>query len=720
MKRALIFISFLLLASLTFAQNAVEYGDNIRIKKRNPRLYFNDNAWIGTQGNFGTTILYNGVPLGTGGSVDSSLMATIHYVDSLIAAVQVGSMIWPSSGGIALYDGSGHWSTSITNNSAHWETAYSERNQWDGGATGLVAATGRTSLGMTTVGSNFATMPNPGVISYIQINANNTITAYPLSLYKSALGINNVTNESKATMFSNPTFTGTVYANSIVPTIDGAIIGGSGVGLGHLWMSNGGTIHWGTYSMYAVGGTLIANMGLNLGSGTIYAGVLGSSVARLSAGYFTGLSVTNPIAGSVTGSAGSVTGLNLGTGSYTQNGDDALVITTNGNTSIVVPTGGTIPNTDDVQDIIDANHAAWISEAPAGLVMNDTASLLITYKRLTDSLSALRQLVYTLVGQLDLDIIAPYFSSAEIGTYNDSIIVTKLIGSDTHQDSIPPTTAITVLENGVSFGIAEIKIGHDTLYTALDSTAATAATITIAYTQGIPALQDSTGNKTASWTAHAVTNNVTGGGTGTPPDFYTTAYAWTKAVADSLTLTGTAIDSWLAGAHDFTGTGATKPQWDAANQEIDFAADDDRLSMALSPTGQPISIQMVVRQNSNTDGDNIIFFSESDATRLIQNAAITNMTLYAGEWGVGISNAVGTQYGILTIVLNGANSYLQWNDNTPVTGNAGTGVPLMVSLGLYSDAAAMSVKEIVVYRGAFTTQQIADGKAYLNGEYSIY
>ncbi|RJO60103.1 hypothetical protein C4544_07105 [candidate division WS5 bacterium] len=32
--------------------------------------------------------------------------------------------------------------------SANWNTAYSERNQWNGGATGLVAATGRTSLGL--------------------------------------------------------------------------------------------------------------------------------------------------------------------------------------------------------------------------------------------------------------------------------------------------------------------------------------------------------------------------------------------------------------------------------------------------------------------------------------------------------------------------------------------------------------------------------------------
>lgn len=77
-----------------------------------------------------------------------------------------GTMIYPSAG-IPISTGSA-WGTSITNNSTNWNTAYSERLRWDGGSTGLNAATARTSL-----------------------------------------ALNNVTNESKATMFTNPQFTGT-------------------------------------------------------------------------------------------------------------------------------------------------------------------------------------------------------------------------------------------------------------------------------------------------------------------------------------------------------------------------------------------------------------------------------------------------------------------------------------------------------------------------------
>jgi hypothetical protein len=61
------------------------------------------------------------------------------------------------AGGVASYPGAGialstgsAWGSSITNNSANWNTAYNDRMKWDGGATGLVAATGRTSLGLNT------------------------------------------------------------------------------------------------------------------------------------------------------------------------------------------------------------------------------------------------------------------------------------------------------------------------------------------------------------------------------------------------------------------------------------------------------------------------------------------------------------------------------------------------------------------------------------------
>lgn len=56
-----------------------------------------------------------------------------------IQAILGGTGLVLSTAGVITY---------ITDNSSNWNTAFTERNRWDGGATGLVAATGRTSLGL--------------------------------------------------------------------------------------------------------------------------------------------------------------------------------------------------------------------------------------------------------------------------------------------------------------------------------------------------------------------------------------------------------------------------------------------------------------------------------------------------------------------------------------------------------------------------------------------
>ena len=127
----------------------------------------------------------------------------LYYTKTIINAYLAGkqdtgviSMTYPASG-IALSTGSA-WGTSITNNSASWNTAYTDRLKWDGGSTDLVAATGRTSLGGTTVGQAFFTLTNPSAIRVPIIQTNNTITA------TATTGTGNVV------LSASPTFTGTV------------------------------------------------------------------------------------------------------------------------------------------------------------------------------------------------------------------------------------------------------------------------------------------------------------------------------------------------------------------------------------------------------------------------------------------------------------------------------------------------------------------------------
>jgi hypothetical protein len=78
--------------------------------------------------------------------------------------------------------------STITDNSTNWNTAFTERAQWDGGATNLVATTGRTNLGGTTVGQSFFTLGNPSAITFPKISATNVVTAESAATYRTSIG----------------------------------------------------------------------------------------------------------------------------------------------------------------------------------------------------------------------------------------------------------------------------------------------------------------------------------------------------------------------------------------------------------------------------------------------------------------------------------------------------------------------------------------------------
>jgi hypothetical protein len=113
-----------------------------------------------------------------------------------------GNPIYPEAG-IALSTGT-TWTTSITNNSSNWNTAFTDRLKWDGGSTGLVAATGRTSLGGTTIGQSMFTLTNPSAITFPQFNADNSVTALSAASFRSAIGGGTVTSVTVSGTAGNP------------------------------------------------------------------------------------------------------------------------------------------------------------------------------------------------------------------------------------------------------------------------------------------------------------------------------------------------------------------------------------------------------------------------------------------------------------------------------------------------------------------------------------
>jgi hypothetical protein len=80
------------------------------------------------------------------------------------------------------------YSIPTTSSQTNWDTAFADRLKWDGGSTGLVAATGRTSLGATTVGGNMFTLTNPSAITFPRFNADNTVSALDAATFRTAIG----------------------------------------------------------------------------------------------------------------------------------------------------------------------------------------------------------------------------------------------------------------------------------------------------------------------------------------------------------------------------------------------------------------------------------------------------------------------------------------------------------------------------------------------------
>jgi len=140
-------------------------------------------------------------------------LVTVSGIGSVSSAQS--NPIYPEAG-IALSTGT-TWTTSITNNSSNWNTAYTDRLKWDGGSTGLVAATGRTSLGGTTIGQSMFTLINPSAITFPRFNADNTVDARSAANFRSDIGAGTVTSVTASGTAGNPI---SITNNTTTPVIE--------------------------------------------------------------------------------------------------------------------------------------------------------------------------------------------------------------------------------------------------------------------------------------------------------------------------------------------------------------------------------------------------------------------------------------------------------------------------------------------------------------------
>ena len=164
------------------------------------------------------------------------------------------------------------YSIPTTTKQTEWDSAYSERLRWDGGASGLDASTGRTSLGATTVGSNVFTLTNPGAITFPRFNADNTVSALSASDFRAAIGA------------GTSSTTGTVTSVGGTGSVNGITLSGTVTSSGSLTL--GGTLSNVSLSTQVTGTLPVANGGT--GQTTVQASINALAGAVTSGQYLRG------------------------------------------------------------------------------------------------------------------------------------------------------------------------------------------------------------------------------------------------------------------------------------------------------------------------------------------------------------------------------------------------------------------------------------------------
>jgi hypothetical protein len=115
-----------------------------------------DIAGLSYAGNANKVLTVNSTANGVLFATAASGSGTVTSVDMTVpTGLQVANNPITTSGTLAITYATGY-SIPTTSSQSNWDTAYTDRLKWDGGATGLNATTGRTSLGLGTIATQAA------------------------------------------------------------------------------------------------------------------------------------------------------------------------------------------------------------------------------------------------------------------------------------------------------------------------------------------------------------------------------------------------------------------------------------------------------------------------------------------------------------------------------------------------------------------------------------
>jgi hypothetical protein len=206
----------------------------------------------------------------------------------------------------------------------NFNTAYTDRFKWDGGATGLVAATGRTSLGATTVGDNFFTLTNPSAITFPRINADNTVSALNASDFRTAIGAGTALSGTGAVYSTAGTITYRKASDSTSQTYAETIIWtGTNPPSGttnhtYEWSQNGRVVNFRITIIFGTAATLISRASLPFPSDMPkpinVAGMTASAISRmyiLSCNGGNSQTLINPLSAAIVYGTGTVNNISV-------------------------------------------------------------------------------------------------------------------------------------------------------------------------------------------------------------------------------------------------------------------------------------------------------------------------------------------------------------------------------------------------------------------------
>lgn len=181
----------------------------------------NDSSSVVFTGGFGKLTYYTDGSSAINGWSLSQFSGAAYRKD--LWATSTGLLTAPSltASRVIITNGSNQLASS-TITPSQLEDSYNDRLKWDGGATGLTAATGRTSLGGTTIGQNLFTLTNPSAITFPRYNADNSVSALNASDFRTAIGAGTSSTSGTVTNLSVVTangISGSVATSTTTPAI---------------------------------------------------------------------------------------------------------------------------------------------------------------------------------------------------------------------------------------------------------------------------------------------------------------------------------------------------------------------------------------------------------------------------------------------------------------------------------------------------------------------